>query len=722
MIRLAMILVSLAAPAAAETARVYSGEHGAFTRLVVELPSTSEWLLGRTSDGYAFAASGADQPVYDLADVWQRISRERAAAITQDPDTGALRVGLGCDCHIVPFEYRPGVVVLDIKPGEAPKASAFETEFEGRSIGQAEPEQLPMAEPTQDYSWLDKRGTMASQDQKLPPLPLPLSTGGISLDPLRNELLEQLARGAADGIVDLGLPINASRKARESSEELPWSGIRIGEQPGIAARVPSPFEEDFKPASTCTKESLLDIAAWGEAGSPSEMLARARSDLYGEFDIADPDAVLQSVRLHLHLGFGAEAIQMAGLVTDAANADLLSVYKSMGHIIDGEPDPATPFAGMLDCDGPAALWAALARDRLPLGPGVNRAAILRAFQSLPPHLRSHLGAGLADRFLVIDDLDAANMVRDSMFRAPQVEAKTIALLDASKSLHLGDTEAARRHAAEAVALDGNEATSLVTLVEAHFRELRPLGAEVPDALRSLRGEIEASELGAKVDRAIVLSLALSDQIDTAFSFRDLGDEVLSDLWKVASSTTDDDSFLRHAVLPDRFQPPKLASDLALNIAVRLLDLGFPDAALVWIGPVSAADPAHRRLAAAKALLGLGDARATLRLLDGMNDVESESVRAAALLQLDDLPEAASALLAAGKPEDAVRVELWQGNAPPAGTEVSDAWKDPALSPLAVAPADDAGLLGRATTSVEASIASRTAIETLLQSVSQPSGN
>ncbi|NHB76646.1 hypothetical protein [Rhodobacter calidifons] len=723
MIRPALILLSLAAPAAGETARVYSGEHGDFTRLVIELPNGSDWLLGRTEDGYAFATKDAAQPDYDLAGVWRRISRARASAILKDPGTGALRLSLGCDCHITPFEFRPGVVVLDIRPGAAPKGSEFEVAFDGQRKGAAESDQpQPAGGPVQDYTWLDTRATTTVPNHTPSPLPLPLATGGVSLEPLRNELLEQLARGAAEGIVDLGLPAKASGKTQAASEDLPWSGIRIGEQPGLATRLPNPFENERESDPACTPEPLLDIAAWGEALSPLDILASARSGLHGEFDIADPDAVLRSVRLHLHLGFGAEAIQMTELVSDAAEAEPLSIYKSMGRIIDGEPDPATPFAGMLDCDGPAALWAALARDRLPRGPGVNRAAILRAFQSLPSHLRSHLGSGLADRFLAIDDADAARMIRDAMSRAPQVEAKTIALLDASNSLHRGDIEAARRHAAEAVALDGNQATSLVTLVEAHFQDQKPLAAEIPETLRALRGEIGASELGAKVDRAIVLSLALSGQMDAAFSSGEAVGKVLADLWNVAASRADDDSFLRHAVLPTGNQPPALPQDLALNIAVRLLDLGFPDAALAWIGPVSTRDTASRRLAAARAQLGRGDARAALQLLEGLNGAESESVRAAALFQLDDLPQAASALRAARRPDDAIRVELWQGKDPATESDVSSVWKDPALSPSASAPAGETGLLGRAATSVDASMAARAAVETLLRSVPQPSGN
>ena len=44
-------LVLLAAPLWAAPARVLSGEHEGFTRLVVELARPEAWVLGRSADG-----------------------------------------------------------------------------------------------------------------------------------------------------------------------------------------------------------------------------------------------------------------------------------------------------------------------------------------------------------------------------------------------------------------------------------------------------------------------------------------------------------------------------------------------------------------------------------------------------------------------------------------------------------------------------------------------
>ncbi len=47
---------------------------------------------------------------------------------------------------------------------------------------------------------------------------------------------------------------------------------------------------------------------------PLDLLAEARSGLYGEFDVPNEEAVLHSVKVQLYLGFGAEAGQTAGLL------------------------------------------------------------------------------------------------------------------------------------------------------------------------------------------------------------------------------------------------------------------------------------------------------------------------------------------------------------------------------------------------------------------------
>jgi hypothetical protein len=711
MIRVLLLLLALTTPVAAETARVLSGEHGDFTRLVIELPDPVAWTLGRTGTGYGFAATADGQPQYDLTGVWQRIARTRLDSLVVDPDSGALVLGLACDCHVIPFEYQPGVVVLDIKSGPAPAASAFEARFAGTGSSIAETLDAPAA-----YDWIAGRRAEAPANPTAS-LPLPLEIGSVSLEPLRDELLEQIARGAADGIVDMQLPGRPGKVTGAESVTLPWSNIRVGEAPGVA--VTDAFDDGPAPEPACAAPALLDLPSWGGQVPPSELIAETRAELYGEFDAPDPQAIRQAVRRLLYLGFGAEARQTAGLIGDTPPDNELEFLRSMALLLDGQSDPQTPFAAMLDCDGPAALWAALAHDRLPPGPGINRDAILQAFLALPAHLRRHLGPPLAGKFLTRDDAEAARMIRDAIERSPEAEPSAIALLDARVDLHEGDSKAAQAHAETAVVLDGDQAAGLVALVEAHVRTLDPLGAEPVEALLALRGETEGTDEGAPVSRAAVLALALSGQ--TAAAFRDPGatGQVLVDLWRVAADRATDDDFLLQAVLPATAKAPEVSLATSLAVAKRLVRLGFPDAARVWLGPTAKDDPPERRRLAAEAALRTGDARATIVLTQGLDDPEAEGLRAQAMLQLGDLPGAEKALAATGDAEAATRLSPWRGDWSGLDPALPAPWLHAAETLTAVPAGEAAGPLGRGEQAIEASAASREAIEALLASVAAP---
>lgn len=713
MIRAVLLLLSLALPAAADTARVLSGEHGDFTRLVIELPEAGGWTLGRTAAGYGFAAKAETQPGYDLSSVWQRIPRIRLSALEVDPGTGALSLVLGCECHVFPFEYQPGVIVIDIKPGPAPAGSAFETAFAAPG---APPGMVGTGRTPQGYDWLATgRGEV---EEATPPLPFPLPTGSVSLEPLRQELLEQLARGAADGAVDMELPGKTRKTSDLDQGVLPWSNVHLGETPGIAVTSPAGSATAAAPDSGCADPAILDLPAWGGATPPQDLLTEAHSGLYGEFDAPDPDAIQHATRLLLFLGFGAEAGQTANLASPETPDATLGLYRSMARIIDGESDPQTPFAAMLDCEGPASLWAALARDRLPAGPGVNRDAILQGFVALPSHLRHHLGPALAGKFLARDDAEAARIIRDAMERAPDIDKASVALLDAKADLHEGDASAAQAHADTAVALAGDDAGSLVTLVDAHFRTLDPLGPETAEALLALQGET-GGDTRAAVDRAIVLAMALSGQVDAAFRQQGATGQVLADLWRVAQDRATDDQFLQHAVVAAAQPVPAVAPEVGVGIAERLLALGFPDAAQAWIGPVAPGDPADKRLLAARGALAQGAARSAIALIDGLHDTGAEVLRADAWLKLGDLSAAELALAAANDPEALARVSPWTGDWAGLDPALPEPWLKVADSMAPDATGDDIGLLGRGKQAVDASLASREAITALLSSVASP---
>lgn len=726
MIRVLALLLVMALPATAETARVFSGEHEDFTRLVIELPQSGDWTVGRTPMGYAFASNASSPTSYDLARVWDRIPRTRLQALRADPETGVLQLTLACPCHVFPFEYRPGMVVLDIKNGPPPPGSSFETAFAGfpKADRLADGQILPTLRPLQQlagqqgrYDWLGitrAEGPIAAA--RTPSLGL--ASGTPSLQPLRDELLEQISRGATVGVVDMALP-GPPPSVPDNEAATTWSQIRIGEMPGMSIVDSRKPEELTAEGGTCMSDEMLNLPAWGVDRPPIELLSEARSGLFGEFDRVEPDAVMRSIQLHLYLGFGAEATQIAALLEGDDRPEELRAYLSMARLIDGENDPSTPFVGMLGCDGAAALWAALALDRLPPGPQVNGAAMVRNFVALPTHLRRALGPGLADRLLQRGDADFARMVRDTIQRSPDSTVAEVALLDAKAELQADRNDSARDFAQASVDEGTDSADALIALVEAHFRDAEPLSPEIATALLAFQREASGGADAAKVQRALVLALALSDQTAAAFAMvKDAGLQE-PDLWQVAQIRATDDDFLRQAVLASGEAVPSVAPDVALSVASRLVDLGFPEAGLTWLGPVSQNAPEGARRVAAKAELLLGDARATLDLLAALETPEDQTMKAKALVQLGQIEPARQAYEAAGLPDEAARLLPWEADWPQLQAEGTGPWVG-AASIATVPVREETGPLARGTALVEESNAARAALDALLSAVPAPS--
>ena len=701
MIRALVLILALAGPGKAETARVFSGEHADFTRLVIELPQPGGWRFGRTAMGYAFAAENGKLLAYDLTRLWQRIPRTRLQSVRVDPFSGALTLILSCSCHILPFEYRPGTVVLDIRNGPAPPGSAFEVPFaEAASTGNGA---VPNSGAPLVYNW---REDFPDKSRKVDSLPL--ATGGVSLAPLRDALLAQISRGVAEGLVDVERPLSALPS--ETSHQPDWARIWLGAMPGVE---PGAGEAAEKPVSACISDSDLALSDWGGGRPALELLVEARSGLYGEFDALASDAVVRSVQLHVYLGFGAEARQLAGLLPETERTEILVPLLSMAQLVDGYTDPAGPFAAMLHCNGHAALWAALAPHDLPATVKVNSDAIVRSFTALPPHLRRHLGPRLANLLLPVDAV-AARIVRDVMARTPDVSPGQVAVADSQAELLAGRPEEARQHAERALK-DGAPIEGLVALVEAHAAALKPLSPDQAEAVLAWLKDAGNGPEATRLMRAAGLALALSGQTDRAFALAEDKGQDIDELWRVTVALADDSAFLVHAIRPFDAKVPSVEGPVAMMVAARLLASGFPDSALAWLGQIESEDPAEKRLMAAEAELDRGDPRRAMSLLDGTDGPRALDLRLRAEIAVGAFERAQRNAERAGLAEEAARLALlradWSGLA---ATEV-DPWAEVA-SFARPGPVIASGPLGRGVAVLETSAAARTAVEAMLSAV------
>lgn len=625
----------LATPAGAEVARVTGGEHADFTRLVVQAPGLGDWRFGRTDGGYELQAATAITG-FDLSRAFDRIPRSRVSGLWRDPANGRLHLALACDCHAIAFEYRPGMVVIDVKPGLAPAGSGFETTLD--------PQRSPRAPATPRiavYDWLD----LWRDESRLPD-----RTAAETLDPatagvLREALLRELSRGVAEGIVR---PADAAPEAPAGEGEA-VAGLRItlGDLPGMIAATPgSPAAPTTAEGAACLPDTALALGDWLAPGPPAASLGLIRQGLLAEFDAPIADNILHSARVQIALGFGAEARQTLDLLPGTpAGTGLL---RSLSYLVDLESPPENAFAGMESCDTAAALWAGLglALRAAPADGPVDDASISRAFAALPPHLRPHLGPLLVDFALARGQTEAARRLRDAILRAPVETPAETALVEARYQLGTGKAEAAETAAGAAMEAGGTTVPDAAILrAEAAFRGNRRVPETLPADLAAYMAEARGTPREAALRRALVLALAMSGNAEAAFSAARESPADLPDLWDILAPGADPSVLLLHAVAGS--PPPGLGEEAARAVARGLLDLGFPDHALRWLGPMTEAADPEMRLLVAEARLALRDARGAVLGLSGLELREADLIRARAYLQLGDAAAAAEAFARAG---------------------------------------------------------------------------
>ena len=737
----AAVLAGLLAPvpALAQAVRVTGGDHVDFTRIVIEFPAPVDWKVGRTADGYELRLPERGTQ-YDLSRVFEPISKDRLAAIWSDPESGALHLGIACACFAIPFEFRPGTIVIDIRNGTPPKGSSFEVPLDGgtaselaekpvvRPIGRPRP-----AGPEQVYDWTQNLGegygrpglAAADLERQLDPP----EEVRIDLEPLRQSLMEQLSRGATDGVVDMAKP-QASVDPPEDDGN-PSVEVRIGEAPNLLIRQKG---QEEAPLSAVGAEYIaddrLDVAAWSEATPFPMQFGPALSGLSGEFDRSDPAAVKRATRFYLSMGFGAEARSiLRAFPTEQEDA---AIWQSMARILDGEPDSAQVFQGMAACDTAAALWSILA-DPSVLSVGlVEKSAILRAFSALPIHLRQQIGPTLVDRFLAMKDFATATALRDAVLRGTADSGPEIELMEAAIEKASGSPVASAERLADLAAQSGPTTPDAVAALIIQRAELgQDVSFEQVTAMEEYAKEREGSEDHDKFHLALTLAYGASGDFAQAFAHLPDTPDAAPMLWKMLAFAGKDSALLDHAVLAGSEQPPHAARAAASLFAQRLVTLGLADQAARWLA--LADDPPA--LLSARVALGQGDADRALDLLDGEITSPADAVRIEAYRLKGDEVSIAALYAARGMAEEELSAVTRMRDWVRLASDGPEAWKTAAVHLIGPRPSAVDGAeattgsapppelptspLARDRQLIEESTATRDAISALLDTIKLP---
>ncbi len=492
-------------------------------------------------------------------------------------------------------------------------------------------------------------------------------------------LLEQISRGAAQGLLeaDMDIPMlpetppqsdppegdrtTASPTERNAEKTVPDARNHVSIQTAIdeqfrTGNMPAGItEQGFR----CPDEEAFAVASWGDDIRDGVDLAPYRSGLVGEFDTAQPEAILKLARYYIYLTFGAEATNLLNRYEEALGD--VSMLKNLAEIMDRKYSAhSAEMKPYVECDGDVALWALLSQERIDTGQPINEAAVISAFSRLPLHLRRHFGPDLVARLVDSGKVDLAHSLRNALSRAEDGESPDLTRVEARLAIEDGKISEAT-NSLEELMQDNTTASPeiLKEMVELKLSQDMAASDEDIALLASYAFERRGTELGKELRMLEIRALGQSGRFSEAYARLDEYEQngalppeaktmLETELASFLATKGTDAQFLRY-LLP-AVSSIHLPEDDKLDIAERFLNLGFPsEARKILDRSATVPSPRERRLLAELATRQ-GKFDVAIGYLAGLDDPEALKLRAEALAAKHDFPAAFTAMENAGEHE------------------------------------------------------------------------
>lgn len=666
------VLVLLPSLSMAQHITVRSGDHADFSRLVFEFPNPEKWEMGRIVGGYEIRLQDNAFKI-DISEVFDRITRDRIKNISISQGESSISLNLNCECYADAFEFRPGLLVVDVKDGKPPKTSRFETAFksgellngqnssldkpqETLKISNESAEHIPIDSPS-----LNLPDAHVSIAPNLGPLTLGFTDEMLKPTPqvadMQTKIIKQIGRAASQGLLDANLsePIQQTSNHHESVTTPP-THLKQAPKPHINIHIQNSIDREFSAlvkqhlttpnGKKCMLDSLFNIADWGDEGSILSGVSEHRRVVVGEFDIVDVQEVKALIRAYIYAGFGVEALDVLN-VFDVTLVDE-KVLITMAKIVDGvAPDYDVLLEDQIGCDSASALWAALSLPKLSASGEINGPAILIAFSALPIHLRRRLGPVLAQKFLDSRDVEMARGLRNAIARASGDAGSEFSLLDARLDIERGRDQAAE-HALEGIVGNDKEIApkALIELLELRLQRREVIDSKTLATARSYIFEQGETKIAMDLKRLIVLSLGQVGDFLTALdmltdlkNFDKMEEHRKEMMWakiiEELAAEAPEDILLKFVFLSrSELLRQNISRDIRRKLASRLLNEGWPKKAemvLAATKPLVADD----RIILAKAEMLKGRPDLTLELLENVVGDRAAKLRAIAYEKLGE---------------------------------------------------------------------------------------
>ncbi|PCD75920.1 hypothetical protein [Pseudothioclava arenosa] len=689
--RLFAIFMLIATQLAAEPILVRSGEHADFSRLVVMTPTGTDWTLERQADGYRLDLD-IENPEFLLEQVFNLIPRTRVLDVSRSNRPSGLTFRTADSVSAAAFQLSDGGIVLDFRSEPEDTHAKLAPESEGGKLVQEIARSYPSIAVHADSFpgvW-EAAGTpsVVTIPEALPSVVPKLSEApDARLAEAESNLLEQLGRAAAQGLIHLPLSSGEDASADPEFASDPKDGMNdeeqgAGEAPAghLAVKSLTAIDRDagvearampqFVGAGSCPAEGSFDVASWIDDEPATAQIAAARRDLYGEFDRTSPEDVVRLARIHIAFGFGDEARALVEAF-DLPEKDALPIHLMAAVLSEGSTHEFTGLAQLSSCDGPVALWAVLATSE-DIATVINFEAIKRTYSALPSHFRGFIGERLVQRLIGLGAKEEARAILAAFERVAPAESGAADMMTARIDLATGAKDRAidrLGHVARTAEVESPQA--LLLLVEEIVARHDVVERHLTETAAALAFELRKDQSGAPLQRAYALGLGSAGDFEGAFGaatvlpeFPDvesLYPQTLATLFEMVARIELDPLFLKtYFSHREKILRVSLKADTRLKIAERLVELGFSAAARDALNAETRALGRGRRVLAQTALAEK-DGPAALAYLSGLNGAAEDRLRAEALMLLGDYSAALEHFEQTGARPEAVQAAWLAGN-------------------------------------------------------------
>ncbi len=549
-----IVLAISASPSQAETIAIRSGEHPAFSRLVIDFSDNVDWQEDRVDRQHTLTFAAPDLAL-ETRGVFSKIPRNRLSDLSWRAQT--LTLDLACDCTVRTQRLASGKLVIDVT----------DTPYVATPVP-PEPENTP-----QDLKSAREMFYKLTEKPAIFPLPKPPEPVPGDVSKAAEILAQEIGRAASLGLLaPTPTGLDAIPTPTSTDNGLPGFELRNALDTHDVNRRDTAVGEP----TTCQPADVFDIAHWGGEEPAGELIGRARNKLVGEFDLHNADDVTAFARRLLYLGFGAEARS----TLNALDGDPDPVLHVLSFIVDGQtPFDETLLVDQVGCDTAGALWAVLSLKSVPEASNLN--AILREFSALPDHHRVYLGPKLIRAFLVSDLPEQAHQIRNAIDRSAD-ESEPVHVMDAEIALHGKEADHGRDLLRDIALRDSHEAPEALDLL-LHDPDVAADPSLAKTAVVYAAESPKTDQANSLLNGAISAFLADGDYPAAFDAVTGLGQDThaqtFTTIWTHLVEQGTDASFLQILYTPTLAETRTNWPDtLTKHAHKRLSDLGFADQA------------------------------------------------------------------------------------------------------------------------------------------------